>query len=390
MNEIHIADNLIVLDMLANNKREFDLIYIDPPYNTKSKFSYNDNKPSSEWIDMMASRLKLAYEVLSPNGSIFISIDDNELYNLKLLSDQIFGKANFLGNLITRQAQRSNAKHINTVHEYILAYAKDKRQLPGFSIPRVYDPFSKTIINKMYKSINPKLSIKENEKNLSKVIKTIINDHGITWIRNYNSVDQNGKIFFAKDLSTPGSPRKVNLPEIGLFLNPLKTRGWSSDKKFVDLHKKNRISYKGGRPYEIHYLEESVDNVSSILDFYSRQGTEDLKKLGLTDFFETPKPVELIKYLIRIAIRDHKGSILDFFAGSGTTAQAVLEINLEDNKNLEFCLVQIDDKIDPSSKIFLKLNELSIEPSIASLMQFRIDRFLKQKNLDIKYCKYKY
>jgi adenine-specific DNA-methyltransferase len=390
MNEIHINDNVIVLDKFIKDKNNFKMIYIDPPYNTRSNFSYEDKKTSDDWIRMMKIRLEKAKDLLSEDGSIFISIDDNEVYNLKNLCDSIFGKENFVGNLITKQAQRSNAKHLNTIHEYILVYAKNKTKLHEFKIARVVDPSSSKIINRMYNSIKFHGSIKEKEKKLKETSNRIMQEYGITWIRNYSNVSIDNKIFFAKDLSTPGLPREVHIPEINLYLEPLKSRGWSSDKKFIELHKNNLLHFKDKRPYEIHYLENSVDNVVSILDFYSRQGTEDLKKLNLDDLFDTPKPVELIKYLIRIGTKEANDRVLDFFAGSGTTGQAVIEINKEDNKNLEFVLVQIEESINPKSKAFVASQKLDLQPVISELMIHRIKHFIDMNNYTIYYKIYKY
>lgn len=385
MNEIHINDNINVLNKFIKEKFFFKMIYIDPPYNTKSTFSYEDKKSSINWVIMMKHRLEKAKDVLDETGSIFISIDDNELYNLKILCDGIFGRENFVGNLITKQAQRSNAKHLNTIHEYILVYAKNKSKLHEFKIARILDPSSAKIIDKMYNSIKASGSSKEKEKRLKEVSKNIMQEYGITWIRNYSNVSEDNKIFFGKDLSTPGLPRKVSILEIDLYLEPLKSRGWSSDKKLIELHKKNLLHFKDKRPYEIHYLEDAVDNIASVLDFYSRQGTEDLKKLDLDGLFDTPKPVELIKYLIRIGTNKKNDRILDFFAGSGTTAQAVIEVNKEDNKELEFVLVQIKEPINTKSKAYEVSKNMGINPYISELMIYRLEKFLKIKKYNIDY-----
>lgn len=388
MNEIFIDDNINVLSKFLKEKRLFKMIYIDPPYNTKSTFSYDDNLSSINWAEMMESRLLLSRDLLQENGVIFISIDDNELYNLKTICDKVFGSKNFVGNLITKQAQRSNAKHINTIHEYVLTYAKKISKLNEFKISRLHDPDSLRLINILNKSISFLGTTKEKEKELKKTIDKLLKETNKTWIRNYVHVDEDNKIYFAKDLSTPGKPRRVEIPEIGLTLEPLKTRSWSSDKKFIQLHKDMRLHFKSGRPYEIHYLEDAYDNVSSILDYYSRQGTEDLKKLGLSEIFDTPKPVELIKYLIRIGTTEIDDKVLDFFAGSGTTAQAVVEINKEDKKNLSFVLVQIDEKINPKTIAYEKCKSLNLHPTIDQLMLLRIEKVLSKSEFKLGYKLY--
>ena len=141
--KVYFGDNLRVMQV----NKDFDqyggkvsVIYIDPPYNTKTKKSYNDKQTREEWLSFMKIRLLFARRYLSEEGVIFISIDDNEYAYLKILCDKEFGEQNCLGTFITKQSQRSNSKHINTVHEYILAYAKNKKKCPEFKVRRVDTP----------------------------------------------------------------------------------------------------------------------------------------------------------------------------------------------------------------------------------------------------------
>ena len=311
-------------------KNSVKMIYIDPPYNTKSIKTYNDNLKTIDWNMFMEPRLSKAKDFLTEDGCIFISIDDNEFANLKIMCDKIFGKENFTGNFITYQALRSNSKHINTVHEYVLCYAKNKKKLNEFKIKRIDNTDEKKIIDSLYRDVKKIIEF-EGVKEANKKIKSLITEYceryNITWLKNYNNVDEDGRIYFAMDLSTPGEPREVNIKSINLHLNPLPTRGWASDEKFIELYNDDLLSFKGNRPYEKHYLEDACDNVTSVLKFFSRHGTNDLKKLDLYNIFDTPKPVELIKFLIKISTKDDD-LILDFFAGSGTTAQAVYAVAL--------------------------------------------------------------
>lgn len=380
-NEVYVGDNLAIMrsDVFRKYRGLIGLIYIDPPYNTLTSKSYNDKNDSNTWYNFMYKRLAEANELLRDDGVIFISIDDNEYANLKLCCDNIFGAQNFVGTMITKQAQRSNAKLINITHEYILCYAKDKKRLNGFSIRRVDIPEQKQMIKSLQKEIED--IFKESGKKaatevLGKRIKQICEESGITWLRNYSNIDDNGRIFFAVDLSTPGEPRVVDIPEIGLHLKPLPTRGWATDARFIELYKTNRLVFKNGRPYSVRYLSESKDNIPSILNFYSRQGTHDLKRLGLQDVFDTPKPVEMIKFFIRMTnIRN--SIILDFFGGSGSTGQAVYETNDEDNRQNKYILIQLDEKVDKDSKAFKKCKELGVEPSIDKILEFRLKKFLE-------------
>ena len=162
----------------------------------------------------------------------------------------------------------------------------------------------------------------------------------------------------------------------------MRTRGWSTKEKFLKLYYNNRLCFKNGRPYEIQYLNEAVDNISSILDFYSRQGTNDLKKLNMEGCFDTPKPVELIKFLIR-AMLHRNAVIMDFYAGSGTTGQAVYEVNKEDNISHKFILIQSKEKISTTSNVYYKLQELGIlEPKISDVLLIRLDKYLAQNSMN--------
>lgn len=375
---VAIGDNLTFLKNLTTKSIFFDVIYIDPPYNTGNKFSYNDSRDTDEWVIMITERLVMAKEILKDDGVIFISIDDSSLYELKLTCDRIFGKSNFIGSFITKQAMRSNSKHINTIHEYIVVYAKNKKKLNPFKIKRINSPKDGAMIKNISNLVknNFELSGEESAKKLlSNLNSKYMKERHITWLRNYSQIDGSGDIFFPKDLSVPGTPSDLIIEEIGLNLPALPTRKWSSAQKIIKLYNENKIHYKNGRPYEKHYLKDSYDNVSSILDFYSRQGTNDLARLDLRGLFDTPKPVELIKYLIRISThKKNNALILDFFAGSGTTGQAVMEINIEDDKQHSFYLCQLDENISHNTAQYEFASKNNIQPSVDQLMIFRLNK----------------
>lgn len=391
-NEIYIGDNLKVMKSPVFEKyiEKIKMIYIDPPYNTKGQKSYNDKTSSYEWGEFMKVRLDASRKLLKNDGTIFISIDDNEYANLKLICDDVFGKENFVGTFITQQAQRSNAKHINIVHEYILCYAKNKEKLHKFVINRMEIPEDKKMINKLNREVRKIIEddgIEIANKKLKDIIKDYCYHYNISWLKNYSNVDENGNIYFSVDLSTPGKPRKVDIPEIGLKLEPLTTRGWSSDKKFIKLYNEDRLCFKDGRPYCKHYLYESEDNVPSMLKFFSRQGTNDLKKLGIGNLFDTPKPVEMLKFLIRIATKQDD-IVLDYFAGSGSLAQAVYEVNDEDNRHLKYVLIQLNEEVNPKSDVYNACKELNINPSVDEILKFRIKYFLKKNKKEIDFTSY--
>lgn len=382
-NKVYVGDNLTIMqsDEFEVYRNSVSLVYIDPPYNTSALRSYNDKSDSQTWYDFMHARLLCAATLMNENATIFISIDDNEYANLKRCCDNVFGIKNFIGTMITRQAQRSNAKLINTVHEYILCYAKNKKNLTGFSIKRTDVPEQKKMIDGLQNYISEvlrKSGKKAAAKALLEKIRELCEENDITWLKNYSNIDDKGKIFFAVDLSTPGTPREVNIPEIGLHLDPLPTRGWATEARFVQLYKDRRLAFKNGRPYSIRYLDESRDAAPSVLNFYSRQGTQDLKRLGLQGLFDTPKPVDMLKFLIRIT--DTRDSIvLDFFGGSGSTGQAVYEANSEDGRQNSYILIQLDEKVNRKSKSFQKCTELGIKPTIDHILEYRLRRYLELK-----------
>lgn len=357
-NEVYIGDCVSVLtsDAFKKYRDKVSIIYIDPPYNTKNRdLPYRDSFGVDEYRELISDSLSAGKDMLARDGVIFISIDDNSLVEVRVICDVIFGSGNFLGTFITNQAKRSNAKHVNVCHEYVLCYAKDKRFVKPFTVPRLEVEKDKWLITRIQSVVETcfferlkagdlTAAISAAQTELGKLISHYTANGENSWLRNYNLVDEYGRIFYAVDLSVPGNPRRVDIDEIPLRLDALPSRGWVSDEEFIRLHKERRLHYRNGRPYRKKYLNEAEDNAQSVLPFYSRQGTEDLKRLGLGGLFETAKPVELIKHLIRITGKK-EGIVLDFFAGSGTTGQAVAELNLAADYNLNFLLVQRSERL---------------------------------------------
>lgn len=384
MNNLYIGNNLDVLSYLVSKgDTKYKMIYIDPPYNTKTKKTYNDSSSYDVWEIFIKERLERAQHLLMENGCIFISIDDNEMTHLRNICDNIFGSKNFVGTFITKQSQRSNSKHINVIHEYILCYAKDKKKLKPFKIKRINTPDGlefynriKNDVDKMIKSDGLELARKQFKSYINKISE----NYGVDWIKNYNCLDDSGDIYFPVDLSVPSEPREVNIPSIDLHLEPLKTRGWASDEMFIRLHNEKRLVFRNGRPYSKKYLYEAEDNAPSILNYYSRQGTKDLKDLGLDGIFDTPKPVALLKYLLRLVV-EKDDRVLDFFAGSGSFGQAVMELNIEDNLNIEFDLVQLNESVCKNTESYKVCEQFGIEPTIDNILVYRLSEFCKFNNL---------
>lgn len=371
-NQIYSMNAENFLPLIKNNT--IKMIYIDPPYNTKSKnFEYNDD--IENWDLFIKNLLEQSKHKLSDDGVIFISIDDNKMVDLRIIGDSIFGKKNFLGMFITKQATKSNAKHINIIHEYVVVYAKNKKQCPSFSVKRIDMPNYRQIILSLCQDIKNEFLKSNNLDDVNLFLKNKLKEYDgneeLSWLKNYSVVDECGNICFAKDLSIPSKPHTLEIPEISLFLPALKTRGWSSKEKFIKLYHDNKLIFKNNRPYEKHLLIDSKDNAMSILNFYSRQGKHDLEKLGLGHMFKTAKPTQMIKYFIKLCT-DGDDIVMDFFAGSGTTAQAVIECNQEDGANRRFLLCQSPEPIKNNPEATQTLLENGYEGTIDNIAKLRL------------------
>lgn len=354
------------------------IVYIDPPYNTGSKLCYNDKRDDDDWEALLEQSIVACRYLLRDDAVIFVSIDDNKYAQLKLLLDNYY---DYLGTFITHQAQRSNAKHVNTTHEYVLCYAKDKIKVKPFSVLRKDNPEESWLIGRIDRAVSVVFNDYYNRYGVEQAISyarssllSLIRHYTLggenSWLNNYNRVDENGKVFYPVDLSVPGTPRRVDIDEINLHLDPLKTRGWVSDDEFIRLHGEGRLYFRDGRPYRKKYLHEAEMNAQSILPFYSRQGTEDLKRLDLGGLFDNPKPVELIKHLIRLTgIKD--GVVLDFFAGSGSTGQAVIELNACEDYSSNYLLIQ-KQEIVRTEKVLAACEKYEVNPFIEDILVHRL------------------
>ncbi len=317
------GDNLHSLYLLERtHKCKIDVIYIDPPYNTgkKNEWKYNDSfidsndgYKHSKWLSFISKRLTIAKELLKEDGYIVISIDDNEYAPLKILCDEIFGENNFVCNFVWQKnfAPKNDNKYISISHEYILMYAKN--------------------INKYDRKLLPR-----SEKNNSGYSNPDNDPRGV-WTSGTclaTSFSESG----VYELITPNG--KKHLPPAG--------RCWRYSKlKFQELMNDNRIwlgKDGNGVPRVKRFLSEMPNGVVpqtwlKYEDVGSGQdGTKDLKdKFNGEMVFNFPKPVKLMKFLID-RHKNKDAIILDFFAGTGTTGQAIIELNAEDDGNRTFIL----------------------------------------------------
>lgn len=376
------GDNLHSLYLLEKtHKNLVDIIYIDPPYNRgKDDFVYDDKYVDSEdafkhskWLSFMSKRLEIAYNLLSSDGVIFISIDDNEMSQLKILCDSIFGDANCIGVIIQNKLNSKNDTiNIQKNHEYILAYRKQCNYIDGDK-----KKVKPTLINNVYKV---KKVLEENGEYyyLKDAITTrgeggTLNSRpnlGYTIYYNPDTKDKKAVCDYNVELAVTSNDEDELYTEdkdlISKGYEPIrapKVRGklgcwtwdlnkFNRDKRFIVIAEnardkslyivKKRAFVDKSDVYEkdgkLYYNAYSDGNSKSIIEFSTNEGTVELGNiLGEGGVFNNPKNVSMIKYFISLFPKKN-ALVLDFFAGSGTTGQAVLELNCEDGGSRKFIL----------------------------------------------------
>jgi len=356
------GDNLEVLKLLQKTyHNKIKMIYIDPPYNTGNDFVYPDdyrnpirnyfeltgqvNKEGrklgtnneangryhTNWLNMMYPRLKLARNLLRDDGVIFISIDDNEVHNLRKLCDEIFGESSFVSQVIWKSKYGAGAKTKGfiDVHEYILCYSK--RPIENIDSP-----------------------ISEEDK------------------KAYDKKDEKYKIrggYFTQPLMTTSLDDRPNLQYSifynGIEIKPRKQWVWSKER-LEEAIKNNEVvfSEKKDGSFSVRSKQYLIDEfgverkgkpLSIQIGPYTQEGTSDITDLFGLNIFGFIKPVSLLEYLFSFTVNDFfddKAIILDFFSGSGTSAHAVFRKNIKMNSNNRFIMVQLPEKTDEQSEAY--------------------------------------
>lgn len=379
------GDNLEVLKLLQTAYiGKVKMIYIDPPYNTGNDFVYNDDfamsreeqdeamgnldeegnrlrrnldtnpRYHSDWCSMIYSRLLVARTLLSNDGVIFISIDDNEVHNLRKICDEVFGASNFVGMITRRQSSGSKndtgAEKVISSADYILIYRRlDFSFLPikvknskSFPLTDSYGAFSLRALEMQGGGdtlpLRPRMGYSIYHNSDTNDVELLF-DYDLNNIPVYNEPN--------KELLSKGykcyRPRPRGDKALGIWR-------WG-EENFLEQFKNNSVYFKDGRVFQKEREKEYLDRYpESILDdFINTQGTRVLKDLFNDRIFSFPKPVALIDYLLRVG--SNKDSlILDFFSGSATTAHAVMQLNAEDGGNRKYIMVQLPEETPEGSE----------------------------------------
>ena len=372
------GDNLEVLKHLVNGYREkIKMIYIDPPYNTGSdgfvyqdnfKFTVNDlsrlagidkaeaerilsfnakgSNSHSAWLTFIYPRLYIARELMREDGVIFISIDDNEQAQLKLLCDEVFGEENFIGEIVWKNVTDNNPTNVAIEHEYILVYSKEKPKLEKFwkselsdikdILINIGDELTSTYTDSVELKKEYSKWFKENKSQLGDLDRYKYIDEGGVYIGS-QSVHNPGKEGYRYDVIHPTTGKPCKEPLLGYRF---------PESTMRDMIKEDRILF-GKDEHKIVeikvYAKDYEQKLSSVMKLDGRSGTNELKELfDDVKVFNNPKAVRMLTDIFSFVCREDD-FVLDFFSGSGSSADAVMQLNLEDNGNRKFICVQIDE-----------------------------------------------
>lgn len=341
------GDNLHSLKLLEKtHKGKFDVIYIDPPYNTGNKdFIYNDQYVDktdgyshSKWLSFMEKRLEIAKELLSDEGVIFISIDDNEQAQLKLLCDSIFGEENFIAS-ITRNtnSSKNQSLYISVSHEYCILYSKNSLKLSLKHRDNKWE-VDKNNVQEYKKRINKLKSMGMTNDEITEELKELTNYPRFIDFTNYWYLDRRG--VYRKD-NLGGVKNGNMMPIINPLTgseDPIPPGGFRyKTNKLNELIEDGRIHFHtdGSLPTLKRYLDENLkQRPKSIMSDDQRPDYRLLKNMGIE--FDNPKQMSFMTRIL--SIFGKFSTILDFFAGSGTTGHAVAQLNKEDGGNRKYIL----------------------------------------------------
>jgi type III restriction enzyme/adenine-specific DNA-methyltransferase len=424
------GDNLDGLKhLLKSYAKSVKCIYIDPPYNTGSDgFVYKDNfnftadelqeklslderqanrileltkkgsASHSAWLLFMYSRLQLAKDLLKDDGVIFISIDDNEQANLKLLSDDIFGEENLISNLVWHQGRKSAGKTVAVNHEYCLIYARNKNTIYEANKENlVYFRERKESLDIIYEKEIELRNLHNNDfekmsKEMKKFYKSFEVEHPIQRNKHYNRFDKKG-LFFPDNTSAPDNPEtrshKPLIHPISYKPTAVPSMGWRYNfDNLLNLVKDNRIYFgldETKVPCYKRYLKETeYEFTPSVFYKDGRGASKRLENLFELKVFDFPKDENVIKkFLSFVSVySDAHDIVLDFFSGSATTANALIKLNSEDNGNRKFIAIQLPEQLDlkkeSQKNAFNFLKKLNLPTTLDYIGIERIKRAAKK------------
>ena len=369
------GDNLEVLKLLQETYLgKIKMIYIDPPYNTGNDFVYEDDFAQSteeylensgqydedgnrlvknldsngrfhtDWLNMLYPRLRLAKDLLSEDGVIFISLDDNEYDNLFKICIEIFSQDNFLASLIWDLGTGTTAGHFTRGHEYILCFAKNKSCLPNFKNTKE----GEHIVHSALKKISQKNPAGEitfpvgfEFDGKEAIFKGEIGDSEKEYILSDEMRFENGKLVKPVTIKAGFAMKK-------------QVEDYISGKEVYDTKGQKVIRFFFNSSGILFYeKEKSIINPRTVLSNLAstKNGTSELTELFGTKYFDFPKPSKLLKFLVQL-VTTNDDIILDFFSGSATTAHAVMQLNAEDGGHRKFIMVQLPEETDEKSEAY--------------------------------------
>lgn len=378
------GDNLEVLKLLQETYLgKIKMIYIDPPYNTGNDFVYEDDFAISmseylansgqydevgnqlvqntesngrfhtDWLNMLYPRLKIAKNLLTDDGAIFISIDENEVNTLKNICDEIFGRSNFVAELIWAAGRKNDSKYISVSHEYILCYFRNSDFIKENKIiwrerkqglDDIYTEYEN--LKKIYGTDYEQMT-----KEMKLWYKNLPDGHPAKEHSHYNRVDGKG-VYFPDNISWPGGggPKYEVLHPVTHKPVKVPSRGWlTNERTMKEWIEQGRVEFgkdENGVPTLKSYLKDREYTVPySVFYKDGRAASKRLATLMGDKVFENPKDEEIIERLIEFCGVSDDDYILDFFSGSGTTAHATFLANIMQQKNRHFILVQIPEEI---------------------------------------------
>ncbi len=386
------GDNLEVLKLLQETYLgKIKMIYIDPPYNTGHDFVYNDDFSESideylansgqfdengnrlvqntesngryhtDWLNMIYTRIKIARDLLKDDGVIFISIDDNEIENLRKICDEIFGEINFIANMIWQQGKKSSGNLIGINHEYMLVYAKNRVLIDTPETPfkqkkegldKIYAKYSQ--LKKQHGN-----NFKQIEMGMKEFYASLSEGDPAYSHRLYCLVDERG-LFQSDNSAAPDKPESRShrplIHPITQKPTAVPAMGWRfTDKTLDELVAKGYVHFGEDEtkvPRIKRYLKEYEYEMPATV-FYKpgAAASSELQKLFGKKIFDNPKDRNEIKRIINFLTSDDD-IILDFFSGSATTAHAVMQLNSDDGGHRKFIMVQLPEKTDAKSEAF--------------------------------------